>query len=549
MTKKKLLSFDDLYNFYLNQNKNCTFSADESGYQISVRVPAQFEVDDEYTDDTLMYCKVKLMHSGENRNHSDVTDEALHKAAQTLAYKPLLANFMEYEDEETGETLKDFTSHDMEIDEDGNTIYIEKQIGCFTADEPTFEVEEETGHNFLYGRCAISRVYTDACSIIERKNGTKVSVELAVNALEYDAKSKVLKLTDVIILGATCLGRDPKTGAQVGEGMLNARLDIEDFSVENNSVFAHFDSQMSEIQERLKKLESACFDNNEGKEDEIEVEQQNNFEEVTETEEVEVTETEETTEEEVTVTENENESGEADDETSEETETEAKETEVQAEENEVENNSSVEYSYSVNGEVKKFAISLQDKIYALHNLVNQVYGEQDNTYYSVTAYDDYVVMQDWWNDKYFKQSYTSENDSYSLVGDRVQVYVEYVTADEQKELDDMRAEYTELKEFKATVEKNQLHEQRASVLNDEKYSVLAENTQFAELKENMDNYSLTDLEKEAKVIFADYVASVGSFSAKENKAKNTVVFMANSNAEAETKKKSPYGGIFDKYDK
>ena len=299
---------------------------------------------------------------------------------------------------------------------------------------------------------------------------------------------------------------------------------------------------MSEIQERLQKLESACFNNNERKEDEIEVEQQNNFEEATETEEVEVTETAETTEEEVTVTENKNESGEADDETSEETETEV-------EENEVENNSSVEYSYSVNGEVKKFAISLQDKIYALHNLVNQVYGEQDNTYYSVTVYDDYVVMQDWWNDKYFKQSYTSENDSYSLVGDRVQVYVEYVTADEQKELDDMRAEYAELKEFKATVEKNQLHEQRESILNDEKYSALAENAQFAELKENMDHYSLTDLEKEAKVIFADYVASVGSFSVKENKVKNTVVFMANSNEEAETKKKSPYGGIFDKYNK
>ena len=55
------------------------------------------------------------MHSGENRNHSNVTDEALTKAAKGLAYKPILANFMEYTDEETGETLKDFTSHDMII--------------------------------------------------------------------------------------------------------------------------------------------------------------------------------------------------------------------------------------------------------------------------------------------------------------------------------------------------------------------------------------------------------------------------------------------------
>ena len=42
---------------------------------------------------------------------------------------------------------------------------------------------------------------------------------------------------------------------------------------------------------------------------------------------------------------------------------------------------------------------------------------------------------------------------------------------------------------------------------------------FAELKKNMDNYSLADLEKEAKVIFADHVASVGTFSyaGKDNK--------------------------------
>ena len=228
-TKKKLLTLDDLYSFYLEQNKTCKFSSEESGYQLSVQVPAYFEVSDE-EDDTLLFCTVKLMHSGENRNHSNVTDEALTKAAKGLAYKPILANFMEYTDEETGETLKDFTSHDMVINDDGTATYLEKQVGCFTADEPYFEVEEETGHNFLYGICAIPREYTDTCSIIERKNGTKISVELAVNSMEFDASKKVLNLTDVVILGATLLGKDPKTLKDVGEGMKNARLDIADFS-------------------------------------------------------------------------------------------------------------------------------------------------------------------------------------------------------------------------------------------------------------------------------------------------------------------------------
>ena len=240
MAKKKLLTLDNLYNFYLNQNKTCTFSAKESGYQASVQIPTKFEISDETHDDTLLFCTVKLMHSGENRNHSNVTDEALTKAAKGLAYKPILANFMEYTDEETGETLKDFTSHDMVINDDGTATYLEKQVGCFTADEPYFEVEEETGHNFLYGICAIPREYTDTCSIIERKNGTKISVELAVNSMEFDASKKVLNLTDVVILGATLLGKDPKTLKDVGEGMKNARLDIADFSTKNNSIFADY---------------------------------------------------------------------------------------------------------------------------------------------------------------------------------------------------------------------------------------------------------------------------------------------------------------------
>ena len=210
---KRLLFLEDLYDFYSNRYKRSThFSAEKSGHQIFVQVPAEFEVDKnaDYKDESLLFCKVKLMHSGENRNHSSVTDEALKKASKTLAYKPVLANFMEYEDEETGETLKDFTSHDMELNDDGSVNYIEKQVGCFTSDKPFFEVEEETGHNFLYGYCAIPVDYTDAASIIERKNGTKISVELAVNEMEYSGKNKVLELTDVVDRKSTRLNSSHK---------------------------------------------------------------------------------------------------------------------------------------------------------------------------------------------------------------------------------------------------------------------------------------------------------------------------------------------------
>ena len=107
----------------------------------------------------------------------------------------------------------------------------------------------------------------------------------------------------------------------------------------------------------------------------------------------------------------------------------------------------------------------------------------------------------------------------------------------------MRSNYAALKEFKETAEKNELHNQREAILADEKYSVLAENEAFSELKNNMDNYSLTDLEKEAKVIFADYVASVGEFSAKENKPSGIKMF---GNPNSGKRKTGRYGDLFTK---
>ena len=106
---------------------------------------------------------------------------------------------------------------------------------------------------------------------------------------------------------------------------------------------------------------------------------------------------------------------------------------------------------------------------------------------------------------------------------------------EMSELDSLKAEYEEyknshshtneefdeLQRYHDNVEFEKIHAERDAMLSDEKYSVLAENEAFAELKKNMDNYSLADLEKEAKVLFADYVSSVGTFSMNDSNKKST----------------------------
>lgn len=106
---------------------------------------------------------------------------------------------------------------------------------------------------------------------------------------------------------------------------------------------------------------------------------------------------------------------------------------------------------------------------------------------------------------------------------------------EMSELDSLKAEYEEyknshshtneefdkLQKYHDDAEFEKIHAERDAMLSDEKYSVLAENEAFTELKKNMDNYSIADLEKEAKVIFADYVSSVGTFSMNDSNKKST----------------------------
>ena len=577
-TKKKLLTLDDLYSFYLEQNKTCKFSSEESGYQLSVQVPAYFEVSDE-EDDTLLFCTVKLMHSGENRNHSNVTDEALTKAAKGLAYKPILANFMEYTDEETGETLKDFTSHDMVINDDGTATYLEKQVGCFTADEPYFEVEEETGHNFLYGICAIPREYTDTCSIIERKNGTKISVELAVNSMEFDASKKVLNLTDVVILGATLLGKDPKTLKDVGEGMKNARLDIADFSTKNNSIFADYKNQMIELQERLEKLETACFnkDQNNGQNNNTEEGGNNKdmdkfnellskygktaedidfeYEGLTD-EELEAKFEEvfgEKKPEEDDNSDDNGSDGEPSDEgegssnTEDDTDTGVKEDNACGGGSGSTKKKKKNAEEPVEDMVRTFTVSHEDIRYALYNLLDTV-SMDDNDWYCITSvFDDYFVYESWNGGKIFGQKYTKENDNVAFDGDRYELFREYITADEKAQLDDMRSNYSSIVEELNTYKSAEIYADKMTVFEDEAYADYLETDEFKALMsdESVNQYSKEELAEKADATLGKLVKKnkTFSFSSTETKKRvNRVAF----NAEKQTEETyKPYGDLFD----
>ena len=559
MAKNKILTIEDLIKF-CRTNKMYSFSYKESGMPIVVQSIQDFSsADIEESDDGKLYCKVRVCHTLLNRNKSFISEESMRQAMPTLKYSPLLAKIHQLDD-----GTWDFHAHDchMETDENGNeyVVYDEQQIGTFTADEPYLEYDEKLDKTYVVARVAIPEEYTKAADIIRSKKGTKVSCELIIYECSYNAKEKYLQLDNFRFNGCACLGSE-KDGTPIGEGMLGSKLTLEDFSEDNNSL-VKFSNQLNEMQAKLNELEARFIINNTNGKEETRVEMNENFDEVTET--VEVTETEETTEEEVTVTENESEETvdetsedeTVDEENSEETTDESDE-ETEDEESTVKEDNACggggsgttkkkKKKNSVENEpmTKTYEISHDDIRYALYNLLSS-YEESDNDWYYITGvYDSYFVYESWNGGKIYGQKYTKDNDNVAFDGERYTLHKEYLTDSEYAELQSMRSNYASLKEFKENAEKNELHAKREEILNSEKYEAVSETDAFKELVKNMDNYSLEELEKEAKIIFADNF-NMETFAVHAEKAqkKSTVKVFANVN---KSKKDSRYGNLFSK---
>lgn len=541
---KKILTLDALAKF-CEERKLYRFNSSESGYQLCVAVPAKFEQEDKQ-ESSLLMTTVKIFHTGENRNRSSVTEEAAKNCLSSIAYKPILANFTQDVDGNY-----DFTSHDIEINDDGELEYIEKQVGCFTADKPYMEEDAENPEKkFIVARAAIPREYTRAAEIIERKGGTKVSAELAINKMSYSAENKILILEDIELLGCTLLGIDPDSGDEVQEGMKGARLDIEDFSLENNS----------NILERIQRLEEV-FELYRNKTEEggnpvdaeikdmttEEVEDTALLSEVEETDESEVVAepVEEETENVEIVDEDPATEGPSEPEDTEEpiaTEGDVDETIVVDDE---EKKKRVNHSVEFNGMTKTYAVSLQDKIYALTSLVNETYGD-DGSWYDVTVYDDdkYVIMVDWWQGKAWKQAYKTKKDNYSLVGDRVEVFSQWLTQDEIKKLEDLRANYAEASEKLA---KYEAEPEKMQILESEDYSSIVDVEEFVTLKTQEAHFdmSVDEVRAEADKILLN-AAKTGKvdFSAKDATEKTNATFVPL--ITSGKSKSGRYGGIFKK---
>ena len=530
MQNKKILTLDDLVKF-CEAHKLHSFNANDEGYKLRVQAPATFEMKDNEESSSTLFGYIQVMHTGTNRNKSNLTEKAAKECMATLAYKPLLANFCEIDG------VKDFTSHDFTINDDGEIEYQEHQIGCFTADKPYMKDDENVeGRKNIFAKVAIPREYSDAAEIVERKNGTKVSVELEINQMSFDSKTKELLLESAEVIGCTCLGVDPESGEEVQEGMQGAHIQLEDFSATNNSI--QFELKQI-IQDSIKE----AFDNiNPVRKEEPENMEFEENVEVTETSEEEIVVEEMASADEVV------EETETTESTEEVTETEAMSEESENEEVAPSEEDFAEFSVTINGEKKTFSVSLKDKLNALFTLVNETYGEADNDFYDIDADEDSkeVYMSGWCSGRHFKQKYAVKKDVFTLQGDRTECFVKLLTEDEIKQLESMKANYAEISDKLA---KYEAEPEKISILESADYSSIAETEEFVAFKVQDAHFDLSVDEVRAKadeMLLNAAKAGKVDFSKKESEDSKKEIGFKQIPISTKDKKSGRYGSMFSK---
>lgn len=546
--QSKILTLDNLYQFFAEQNKTVDFSSKDSKQPIVVTVPGNFE-ESENNMLGMLKLKLKVCHTQLNRNGSFISEENMKKAMPSLKYRPVLAYI-----HTTSDGIEDFYAHNIEIVEDENgeekINYLEKQVGCFTSDEPFLEYDKDMDKTYVIAYAVIPEEYTSAAEIIRRKNGTKVSCELVINELSYNAKEKYLDITDFYFGGTTLLGCNEE-GESIGEGMLGARADISDFC-HKEPVYT-FQDKMIEVLDKLNTTLSN-FNNNSKEKG---CDKMGKFEELLQhynvTAEDITFEIEGLSDEELEVKFKEA-FGESTETSNEPTTTEEENTSTSEGDNSEESKGEFvcKKTCSINEDgnmTVAFDISHEDIRYALFNLISIYETEDDEWYFVSNVYDEYFIFANWRGDKLYKQSYTVDGDNVSLSGDRQEVFKMILTESEKLAIEKMRedyaaleTEYNELKTFKDNYDAAQVKAQKDAIFARDEYSVLAEDEAFKTLMADAAKFSVEEVESKVKSIFADFVIKTGEFSAKKDDKKIGAMHFSTKSVDEANKK--PYGSLF-----
>lgn len=573
--RKKLFTLKELYD-YVKTGHSFQYSARDEKEELKVLVDSRlvFSNSDD-SDDTEGLLPVELYscHLGENLNGSSIPEKAAKKALPSFSNRPILG----YIHEVNGQP--EFYGHNMEEGEDGEIIYYEIPVGVVPESNGA-RFEEKDGKTYIVVKGYIYAEYSQAAEIMEREGECACSVELSVREFTYDAKQKVIVFNDFYFSGVTILGKDDN-GKDVKPGMQGANIKIAQFEMGEeitlidvleklNETLSRFNDNQAgkeELKVTLfeelltqygKTVEDVTFEYEGLSDDELRAAFEEAFGEKTvETEEA-------TTEEEIDEPINESEvvEDEPKDFESESTVIEdgSKETEDEPEEIEGENNESeettkiqesledtehfVEFTAKINGQIRTFSVSLNDKLEAIYSLVNATYGEMDDDFYDVVVYEDTktVEMHGFFRGKHYRQTYKVRNNEYQLVGDRVEIFCKWMTEDELNQFENMKSNYAALEQFKADKEAEIVRKEKMALISTEDYVVIQDTAEFKSLVQNIDTFSKDEVIKEADAILGKLARKGAGFNFAQQPNKH---FFGFTNNETGKSNAPVYANFFD----
>jgi hypothetical protein len=463
----------------------------------------------------------------------------------------------------------------MTINEDGEVEYIEQPIGVISElEEPYLEYDAEEDKTYLMVSGHIFEDYSRAAEIMKRRRTSKCSVEIAVDEMSWNAEENYLSIDAFSFRGVTILGYEQDGKTEIEEGMKGSKITIDSFSAEQNSMFST--NYQEKLLEALDKLNTTLsnFSINNAKEKGVENEM-NHFEELLEkyskTVEDITFDYSNMNEEELDAAFEEHfgetktfdpdgdeggedagsdgEDGGSDDEGADVLEVIDEPTVVEEpaeepkDEPKVDEEPKKKYSIDENGNVTlQWELSHDDIRSGLYSLLIAESSEEYFWPWIVEVYDTHFIYEgdDY---KFYKRSYVNDGSNVSFNGEPVEVFQEWLSQEERDALDALKKEYALLKEFKENFEANEARANKEAIFAREEFAGLTENEAFIELKSNMDNFSIEEIEEKAKVIFAEDVMKNGQFSMNKKPEKQAMskIGLVNPNVK---QKKAAYGNLF-----
>lgn len=584
--KKRLLTFDDLYNVFQKYTRSKYFNCEEQGCEpIVVQTPATIKFAKSEIYEGLTEVRLQACHTERNLNSSSISKEVMEtRLLPTFKNRPILGYIHEVDGE------PHFYGHNMHIDPNNkdSIIYDEIPVGIIPeSNEASLEYDEETNKYNVFVSGYIFDEYTKATDILEREQELAVSVEISIKQMSYSPKDSCLNIEDGYFSGVTILGVDER-GKEVKPGMAGSNIKLKDFSQSNNSLFVNQAEETNQkLIETLEKLNEtlAKININKAEFSADENSQKGGNSKVTKFEELlqkyNKTETEiefeveglsdeelEAKFEEVFGEESNDDpvseegeaegSGEQFDEgeadntaTSEEGTVEDENTDVtngedtnegnfddngddngesaNADDTNTDEDETPEVQTENSVEEKKnysktFELSHDDIRSGLYALLCP-YEEADNEYYWIMeVFESYFVYQGM-SGKVFGQKYAIENEAVSFDGERYELFLEYLTASEKVELESMRSNYSVIETELNSYKEAELCAKREEVFSDEAYADFIEDARFVEIKENINSYSVEELREKCDLAFAACVKAKGNFALNhEEKPKAPAMF-------------------------